>query len=816
MHNLRNLATKRVYQMSNSNRFQENERLELLVKITETGWWEADLRNETYIYSNFLSDKLELSPDGCSFATFNQLIREDYRPRVISDLRTVKEGEIRKLDFPVKTSIGTIWLQARFMVKETDENGASIIAGSLQVRENLEENNEREAMLNKFHNLLHQQDNISKSLLSFLKNKDITEVVNQALNNLLVQFNADRSFVMEYDKKAQVQNCIYEAASEDRFRVISLYQGIPLKEDDWWDSQTLDQKPIIVSDMKTDGNSRPPYEDFLTVMNIKSVMIVPLVSRNNEVWGYAGVDVIKEPRTWSDEDYHWFSSMVNVINICLQLRKSEDKIKQDDQLLRNVYENLPIGLEIFDEEGILIAANDKDVEILGMTNKDDYMGVNIFDHPILPLEVKKRMKQGESIDFHSSYEFGRIDDGFYSKRPTKKGSTNMTTKIVPVLSEEGGIQNYLFINIDNTETTNAYLRIQEFEEYFSLIADFAQVGYFKWNLIKKEGFAISQWFKNLNKPVDTLISENVKEMYENVHPDDCAGLEAFYTKALTGEVQNLQHEVRVENPDGTFKWLRCTLMVKEYDPEHDNIEMIGISIDITELKKMILAKDKAETLDKLKTAFLANMSHEIRTPLNAIVGFSDLLTEINDPEERKEYIKIIRHNNDLLLKLVSDILDLSKIESDTFESVRNNIEIKDVCRGIAITMRMKETPQVKLLFDEELPEMTIHGDLDRITQVITNLINNAMKFTLKGEVRFGYQQADENTILFYVDDTGIGIPEEEYERIFDRFVKLDMFSQGTGLGLSVSRSIVMQLGGEMKVKSEVGKGSRFWFTLPIH
>lgn len=784
-----------------------------LMDIAETGWWEADVQNEIYYYSDFVADVTGLNCNSCPFNMFNDMIREDYRGRVVYELFSIKEGDTHELTFPLSTKLGLIWVCTRYRVKERQGGNNIRILGTLKPIENQEQKKTKDAALYRLNNLLHQQSSISESLFSFLQNDDISEIVNKTLYDLLVQFNADRCFVMEYDWPKNIQHCIYEVASRKEFLFKNGLQDISLSESDHWDKQIMNHQPVIVSCLSEVDKNTPFQQKYLKNIGVKSVMLVPLVTRNKMVWGYAGLELINEYREWNREDFLWFSSLMNVLNICIQLRKSEKQIQENDALLRNVYESLPIGLEVFDKDGILIQANDKDVEILGVQSKENFLGVNIFDHPVLPLEVKERMKKGEKIDFNSSYEFSRVDDDFYKIKPVKKGVMNLTTKIVPVLDNQGEIQNYLFINIDNTETTNAYLRIQEFEEYFSLIADYAKVGYFKWNLIKKEGFAIGQWFKNLDKSPNSLMTDNIADVYGNLHPDDLSVIRKFYAKALVGEQQTLQRELRVIGENDSLKWLRCTLMVKEFDPENDCIEMIGVSFDITELKEMVLAKDKAEALDKLKSAFLANMSHEIRTPLNAIVGFSDMLPEVEDPEERQEYIKIIRHNNDLLLKLISDILDLSKIESEMFDLVNSTVNIKDLCKRIITSQRVNETYNVKLLFDEDLPDINIYGDGDRIMQVITNLISNSLKFTITGHVILGYYK-QKNDIVFYVEDTGIGIPDEERDRIFERFVKLDSFVQGTGLGLPVSKSIVEQMNGKMGFESKVGVGTRFWFRIP--
>ena len=233
-------------------------------------------------------------------------------------------------------------------------------------------------------------------------------------------------------------------------------------------------------------------------------------------------------------------------------------------------------------------------------------------------------------------------------------------------------------------------------------------------------------------------------------------------------------------------------------------------------KELRLAKEKAENLDRLKSAFLANMSHEIRTPLNAIVGFASLLVESDDKKERQDYVDIMQENTELLLQLISDILDLSKIEAGTLDFTMDHLDIKSFCEDIMRNYDIKEDKPVPVLLAPDLPEYYIYTDKKRLMQVITNFINNALKFTNEGQIMLEYRhKAESNEIEFAVTDTGMGIAPDKVDQVFDRFVKLNSFSKGTGLGLSICRSIIEHLGGTIGAESEIGVGSRFWFTHPL-
>ena len=668
--------------------------------------------------------------------------------------------------------------------------------------------------------LLYQQNSISYSLLAFLQSDDITQIINKILADLLKQTKGDRTYIFEINREHKVQSCLYEATAEGISQELDFLQNVPWDDSLWWDRQISEKKSIILNTLDDMPPEAKVYRDTLEVQDIKSVMVVPLLSKD-KVWGYMGIDMVRTHRSWSNIDHQWFSSLGNIISICLQLRKAELQAKEDrraldhsEKILRNIYKNLPVGIELYDKDGYLVDMNDKELEIFGLADMKEALGVSLFENPNIPEDVKEKLRARENVDFSINYDFSKIDRYVTSRR---KDIINLQTKVALLYDSQNQFSNYLFINIDTTETTSAYTKIQEFEHLFLLIGDYAKVGFAHFNVMTRDGYAQDTWYRNLGEKENTPMPQ-VIGVYSHVHPEDCAVLKQFVDQVKEGKATSLSKEVRVNRGNGKYSWTSINVMVRDYRPQDGVIEMLCINYDITPLKeteqKLIIARDKAEELDRLKSAFLANMSHEIRTPLNSIVGFSSLLAETDDREERQEYIKIVETNNELLLQLVSDILDLSKIESGTFDFVRSDLDVNESCMKIIKSLEMKVPETVDLVFEKYMPDCHIYTDKNRFMQVITNFINNALKFTKQGTIALGYEQTAPHEIKFYVRDTGVGIPKEKIDSIFERFVKLNTFVQGTGLGLSICKSLVSQMGGKIGVESTEGEGSCFWFTHP--
>lgn len=379
--------------------------------------------------------------------------------------------------------------------------------------------------------------------------------------------------------------------------------------------------------------------------------------------------------------------------------------------------------------------------------------------------------------------------------------------------------------LETTHLHKAQEKLDATNHKLAMALEVANVIPWKWDLIEhtilcdvNKPMELSNYVKEIEEQ-QLSVPEN--EYFSKIYKEDLARVRQAYQDLIEGRVEKVREEYRIITHDGTkhkLDWVEARAKVDKRNEAGQPLTLIGSSQVITARVKieqeLINAKDKAEESNRLKSAFLANMSHEIRTPLNAIVGFSNLLSSTEETEEKEEYVSIIENNNTLLLQLIGDILDLSKIEAGTLEFIFGDVDLNKTMEELENSLRLKvNTEKVDLRFLPGATECYIRTEKNRLSQLIINLVNNAIKFTEEGSIHFGYEIRDKQ-LYFFVRDTGCGIPEEKRKSIFERFVKLNNFVQGTGLGLSICRTIVERMGGEMNVESEMGKGSNFWFTLP--
>ena len=485
----------------------------------------------------------------------------------------------------------------------------------------------------------------------------------------------------------------------------------------------------------------------------------------------------------------------------------------ENELLSLIPEYIPLGLGVYDKDGYLKYANDTTLKMFGVTMKDIY-NINIFDDPNITAEDKVLLKQGLNVSFETDYDFD-LCENFY-ETPIKGIKKYFVTKVTIMRDPEGNRQGYLLACEDITvkkaqerEIIESYKKIKATQKELSLALNAGKLS--SWNYNIKEGL-----FCKFDVHIENIEKRSLQSIYESIHPDDrnkfMALLEVVAHKQKLPENRIILRVL--ENNATDYSYSSFTYSAVE--DEAGNVVVITfIQRDITEdiiyQQNLITAKNKAEEADKLKSTFLANMSHEIRTPLNAIVGFSELLTETDDAEEKFEYKQLIETNSEILLKLIGDILDLSKIEVGSIDINRQKLNLCQLCDELYRSFQQRiKNPKVTLKLINPYTKCVANFDKYRFMQIFTNFATNAIKYTPQGEIVMGYECMP-GQVRIYVKDSGIGIPEEKKNRIFSRFEKLDTFAQGTGLGLSICKAIADATGGEVGFKSKANIGSEFWY-----
>ena len=485
----------------------------------------------------------------------------------------------------------------------------------------------------------------------------------------------------------------------------------------------------------------------------------------------------------------------------------------ENELLSLIPEYIPLGLGVYDKDGYLKYANGTTLKMFGVTMKDIY-NINIFNDPNITAEDKVLLKQGLNVSFETDYDFD-LCENFY-ETPIKGIKKYFVTKVTIMRDPEGNRQGYLLACEDITvkkaqerEIIESYKKIKATQKELSLALNAGKLS--SWNYNIKEGL-----FCKFDVHIENIEKRSLQSIYESIHPDDrnkfMALLEVVAHKQKLPENRIILRVL--ENNATDYSYSSFTYSAVE--DEAGNVVVITfIQRDITEdiiyQQNLITAKNKAEEADKLKSTFLANMSHEIRTPLNAIVGFSELLTETDDAEEKFEYKQLIETNSEILLKLIGDILDLSKIEVGSIDINRQKLNLCQLCDELYRSFQQRiKNPKVILKLINPYTKCVANFDKYRFMQIFTNFATNAIKYTPQGEIVMGYECMP-GQVRIYVKDSGIGIPEEKKNRIFSRFEKLDTFAQGTGLGLSICKAIADATGGEVGFKSKANIGSEFWY-----
>lgn len=632
------------------------------------------------------------------------LTREDYRTRIHNEFLSLKVGNHFDETFPVVLPEGEIWIHTQLVRKQSDPQQGIKLFGYLQ-RVPVAGRKEADVLT------------LESNYYAVLKeNKHMDEL----LDHLPIGYFRIR---LLYDDDGRATDYHFLSVNQTAQQILGV------------DAADYLDKTAREIDIPVDRH-------------IDELAAIRLGDYKMDQWHAA-----KTGRYCRSFLYNTPNDATEIVILILDITDvvtAHQALDEKEKLLRNVIQNAPIGIEIYDRTGHLVDINARDLEMFGVTDPAGIRGLSIFDNPNFSAEIKDCIREGRGTDFTTRYDFSKARSYYDTSR---SGYIDWTARIRCLYNDTGEITHYLLINIDNTELRQTQDRLTEFETPFRLISEYAQVGYTNYNLCNKKGYAQGVWLRNYGEP-DTAAIGDVIGKYRRVHPDDRTVLLNRLAQFESGEIQSASVSCRVLHDDGRTTWLKSHLICRDYRPQEQVIDMLGINYDITAL------------------------------------------------------------NNGLLLQIISDVLDLSRIESGRIDPVKSRFDLRTLCREAVETFRLQAPEGVVLRIEKGLPSCTVCEYRQGVMQILANFIRSTLKFTTKGSVTVGFERKRDRLSL-YVRDTGIGIPAGELDKIFERFYKVDTFTQGTGLGLSICKSIAEQMGAQIGVDSAVGEGSCFRVEMPI-
>jgi signal transduction histidine kinase/CheY-like chemotaxis protein/transcriptional regulator with PAS, ATPase and Fis domain len=579
-----------------------------------------------------------------------------------------------------------------------------------------------------------------------------------------------------------------------------------------------------------DENVELSFNDYLKIIHPEDKSMV--VKLMEPVWAGKNEKIIINARFRIDPKDDWHFANVNImpfnldkagyvtryvciVNDITELTKLSQQYDFVNAEKQAVLENLPVAVAMYDSDGRQEYLNNMGYSMFGVEDKVSHAArhISIYDDPIIPDDIKEKIRKGEDVDTVMSYDLSAPNKENYFSTALNK--TIYLRGIVKYIRDDAETVSKIILLM--TDITQSQLLKDELVKNIEKTKYAIQAS----NISFWDYDCYTRTLKTINDPISGFNDNEIlsAEDYRRcVFVEDLPKFAFFSQYLVSRENRPYSFDMRAVYPDGALHY--CTITGKPFEVNEDGkvLRYVGFRKDNTELMKiqerLSEAKERAENADKLKSAFLANMSHEIRTPLNAIVGFSELLQSTDDREEREQYGNIINHNSDLLLRLIGDILDLSKIESGTIEMKENSFDFSEAFNELFTSLKTNnQNAEIEFIGKNPYKHCIVKSDKDRLTQVLTNFVTNAMKYTPKGTITVGYEYL-EHGIKMYVQDTGIGIATSKQHLIFQRFEKLDNFAQGTGLGLAISKAIMERFNGKIGFESTEGVGSLFWAWFP--
>ncbi|MDF9828855.1 ATP-binding protein [Parabacteroides sp. PF5-6] len=655
-----------------------------------------------------------------------------------------------------------------------------------------------------------------------------TLAATEGLAKVLSFFDADRIYIGYFNDEESTISFIHESTAEGvedatsllnrRFKHKKIYEE---KDYPFWIGNIKNGIDTIISDV----DKLPMISDTeipLMKENHVQSSLTTSIHKEGKVCGFLGIEYVNRKHKWKASDIeavHFFANIFSVVieneYMHKEIINSSLEAFKNERIFQIIFETLPVGIELYDENGLLRKINPYDLDLLD-AREEDILGVNLFENPNISKECFEQIKKGIPTTFENDYHFDKVNAGYYPSG--NKGKVmRLLGKCTPLKDKDNKVFGYLqLVHHD----TSYYQKKEELRANLAKLqmAIDAQEAFF-WEYDVKNDKTIID-IKSLERThkehlhaFQKLHSGNKQHYFEYVHPEDVDKLKKEVTKVLSGQIDSCKESYRVSIEEKQY-WLSTCFQIFTYDDNKKPEIIVCLTTDITEQREKDLELIKIREFNHIRTTFVSNISHEIRTPLNAILGFSKVIADSNKAEETQYFNDVIQQNNGILLHMIDSILSFTQIEAGPIPYKREMTDLKEICQSALHLKSFADRPEIEFVFDRDLPSLPVYTDKEYTKQVIYHLLDNANKFTAQGRIALAYRLNENGEALVEISDTGIGLTPEEINKVFDQFYKIDDLQRGVGLGLSIAQRFISDLGGRLGVESKKGEGSRFWFTLP--
>ncbi|MDF9831747.1 ATP-binding protein [Parabacteroides sp. PF5-6] len=669
-----------------------------------------------------------------------------------------------------------------------------------------------------------------QQILHIITHSEASVAINDGLAQVLSYFDSDRVYIGYFDETESCLSFIHEISADGKMNLDdflrSQFNGSTVlyeKDFPWWIGNMKKGIDTVISEMQ-DLPPEAAFEQSLMVKNgLKSTLATSIYSEG-KIRGFIGIEFTRKHHYWTASDIenaHFFADLFSILIENKQMQKtikdSSVEIFKSNAIFKIVFEALPIGIELYDENGYLIDINPYDLNILG-TTREEILGINLFDNPTISAENLERIRSGKEATFENDYNYNTINEkGYYATTHSDK-VMRLIGKCIPLRDRQDEVFGYVLLVHHDTSYYQEKEKLHDSLEKLKMAINSANSYIWEYDVKKDDiqiDFSLLDYEHNKIVDTDEAVVQTSRDAHlGRIHEDDIERVLGQVQQIIADKIPSFTETYRQYFRNELY-WYTTFFRTYKYDENNKPSKIICLTRDITKERENELALINEKEMNRVKTAFIENMSHELRTPLNVIVGFSNIIADTNDTEENSYFIDLIRKNNEILLQIIDSILSFTKIESGAMQYVVNDVDLKEICREAASLKSSNQKDHIQFLFDENLPSIKTRTDRERMVQVIFHLLDNAYKFTNEGTISLHYYPYNEKEVRIEISDTGIGLTEEEISKMFKHFYKADEFQVGLGLGLSIAKKIIEDLGGSVGVNSKKGEGSTFWFHLPL-